>query len=227
MSSRSGDTAAGSPADTSARPFRGTTRAEEKSEPGIVEPEGLYTTVLRSARSNELFRSEAWLKSDRNFPARLNPRRISDYDRTIRKMARRYGFDWRLVAAQIYVESNFRNEAKSPVGARGLMQIMPSTAKFMGTDPTELTMPDVNIAVGCMYDQRMYNLWGRQTKNHSRLAFALASYNTGRGRVLKSYSSDNGLVAWRTVYPLLPEETQMYVHKIYLKHHFYCRHILP
>ena len=183
--------------------------------------------VCRAAKDNTRFSAEKWLKSDRKFIARCYPNRISEYDPIIKKMARRYGFDWRLIAAQIYVESNFKNVAKSASGARGLMQVLPSTAKFMGFSPSKLTIPETNIAIGCLYDQRMYCLWGKQTNDYNRLAFALASYNAGRGRVLKSYSSKDSLVTWKKVHPLLPEETQDYVHKIYLKHELYKHHIIP
>ncbi len=183
--------------------------------------------ILESARQNRLFNAEKWLKSDYAFFKRPKPGRISEYDHIIKKMARRYGFDWRLIAAQIYTESNFRNAAKSHVGATGLMQIMPGTAKFMGYDPKLMIKPEVNIAVGCLYDQRMYSLWKRQTTDYNRLAFALASYNAGRGRVLRSYSTKDSITTWEKVHPNLPEETQSYVHKIYLKHEFYSKYLLP
>ncbi len=183
--------------------------------------------ILIEATQNPHFNAQKWLKSDLDFFKRPNLRRISDYDPIIKKMARRYGFDWRLIAAQIYAESNFKNKAKSHVGALGLMQIMPSTAKFMGFDPKTMINPEMNIAVGCLYNQRMYSLWGKQSKDYNRLGFALASYNAGRGRVLKSYSTKDNRITWKKVHPLLPEETQSYVHKIYLKHDLYKRYILP
>ena len=68
---------------------------------------------------------------------------------------------------------------------------------------------------------------GKQRKDYNRLAFALASYNAGRGRVLKSYSTKDSIIDWERVYPELPKETQSYVHKIYLKYDFYKHHILP
>ncbi len=183
--------------------------------------------ILYMAQQNKLFNSKRWLKSDYDFFNRSNPRKISQYDRVIKKTARRYGFDWRLISAQIYTESNFKNKAKSYVGATGLMQIMPSTAKFMGFDPSTMINPETNIAVGCMYNQRMYNLWGKQTKDYNRLAFAIASYNAGRGRILKSYNTKDSLTTWKKVHKSLPEETQSYVHKIYLKNNFYKKHVLP
>lgn len=185
-------------------------------------------TVTKCAKNNTLFDPEKWLKSDRNSYMKLHPGRISEYDRIIKKYARRYGFDWRLIAAQIYAESNFRNEAQSHVGAMGLMQVMPGTAKFMGFSPESMVKPDVNIMAGCLYNQRMYNLWGRQTKDlENRLAFALASYNAGRGRVLRSYDTDQGITTWDLVHPSLPHETQSYVHKIFLKYQHYKKTALP
>ncbi len=204
-------------------PFQMT--GDEKKSPKREEKQSL---VLESARNADHFNPKTWLKSDLSFYKRPNPLQISQYDRVIKKMSRRYGFDWRLIAAQIYTESNFRNDAKSHVGAAGLMQIMPETARFLGTDPTELLLPEINIALGCRYNQRLYSLWGRQTKDpEHRMAFALASYNAGRGRVLRSYDTEEGKTTWKTVHPDLPEETQIYVHKIYLKYDLYKKHVLP
>lgn len=191
----------------------------------IISPKG--SPILEVALRNKKFNAQKWLASDHMFLNRLTPNRISDYDNIIKKMARRYGFDWRLIAAQIYTESNFKTDACSPVGAIGLMQIMPKTAQFLGFSPQSVINPEINIAVGCRYDQRMYSLWGRQTTDYNRLAFALASYNAGRARVLKKYSTEDSLTSWENVYSSLPEETQSYVHKIYLKYHFYKRYILP
>jgi hypothetical protein len=183
--------------------------------------------ILTAARKNPHFDAGKWLKSDHRFFARPNPTQLSPYDKIIQKMARRYGFDWRMIAAQIFTESNFREDAASGAGAVGLMQVLPSTAAFMGADTARLLNPEINIAVGCMYNQRLYSLWKRQTDNREqRLAFALASYNAGRRRVLRTWQPDT-LNRWRAVYPLLPRETQNYVHKIYLKWHFYRDHFLP
>lgn len=183
--------------------------------------------ILQCALNNERFDGKKWLKDDRSFPPPGPPGSISNYDRIIRKMARRYGFDWRLIAAQIYAESRFDTTARSHAGARGLMQIMPKTAKSLGTSPVKLTIPEVNIATGCLYDKRMVTLWKRNVDHpQERLAFALASYNAGRGRVLRSFTTDS-IDTWELVYPDLPGETQDYVHRIALKYDFYKRHALP
>lgn len=183
--------------------------------------------IYSLSENNKLFDSKKWLESDNEFFRRKKPNQISEFDPIIKKFARRYGFDWRLIAAQIYTESNFKVKSKSRVGATGLMQIMPNTAKYLGYDPHSMINPQINISVGCMYDQRLYSLWGKQTKDHNRLALALASYNAGRGRVLKSYSTKDSITTWADIHSLLPKETQSYVHKIYLKHEFYKKYFLP
>ncbi|MBD3316591.1 MAG: transglycosylase SLT domain-containing protein, partial [Chitinivibrionales bacterium] len=144
-----------------------TTDVSTKAETGTKKSteDKQINPVLQSARRNASFDVEKWLQSDYSFFRRTNPHRISEFDPIIKKMARRYGFDWRLIAAQIFTESTFRSVAKSGAGAVGLMQILPSTAQFLGTDPRDLITPEVNIAVGCMYSRRLYSLWGRQTKD--------------------------------------------------------------
>jgi membrane-bound lytic murein transglycosylase F len=51
---------------------------------------------------------------------------LSPYDDAVRRFAKRYGFDWRLITAQMYQDSRFNPNARSWAGARGLMQVIPS-----------------------------------------------------------------------------------------------------
>ena len=154
---------------------------------------------------------------------------ISKYDPLVKKHARRYGFDWRLISAQIYAESSFRSDVVSHAGAVGLMQIMPSTAKWLGVDPKLLTKPEVNISLGCYYDWRLYSALKDIDTERDRLALMLASYNCGPGRMRRarrkaaSFSdasdrreTNNG--SWDKVKPYLPKETQRYVPKIFSKY---------
>ena len=204
-------------------------------QPGPVGKESSFKSkktkkdrILRCALHNNRFDAQKWLDDDHSFPPPGPPGKISRFDPVIKKMARRYGFDWRLIAAQIYAESGFDTTARSHCGAQGLMQVMPKTARYLGTDPLELEQPEVNIATGCLYDRKMVGLWKRNVDNREeRLAFALASYNAGRGRVLRSFSIDDSLTDWENVHPDLPVETQDYVHRIVLKYDFYSHHALP
>lgn len=108
---------------------------------------------------------------------------ISPYDDLIRKYARKYGLDWRFVAAQMFQESGFDPKAKSWAGARGLMQVMPRTAREMGFDPKDLYDPETSIAAGTLYMHRMIQLKDPNQPLEERYRFALASYNAGYGHV--------------------------------------------
>jgi len=65
--------------------------------------------------------------------------RLSPYDDLVKKHSRTYELDWRLVTSQMYQESGFDPKAKSWVGAKGLMQIMPRTAQELRIDNVEAT----------------------------------------------------------------------------------------
>lgn len=142
---------------------------------------------------------------------------ISKYDPLVKKHARRYGFDWRLISAQIYAESSFRHDVVSSTGAVGLMQIMPKTAKWLGVDEKLLTKPEVSISLGCYYDWRLYTALEKMDTERDRLACMLASYNCGPGRMRRARrKSSNG--SFSKVKPYLPKETQHYVPKIFNKY---------
>ncbi|MBL8960121.1 MAG: transglycosylase SLT domain-containing protein, partial [Gemmatimonadetes bacterium] len=86
-------------------------------------------------------------------------RKAPDYDDTFRKYSKRYfgpGFDWKLFKAQGMTESNLDATARSRVGARGVMQLMPSTARAIRSDNEDLSWvedPEMNIAAGIAYDR--------------------------------------------------------------------------
>ncbi len=110
---------------------------------------------------------------------------LTKYRPIIRKYAKRYGFDWRLIVAQIMQESRFREAARSPVGARGLMQVMPRTARELTRELDVqyiLINPRENIAAGIYHLKKQYNFYPNADKIN-RLKLGLASYNCGAGRV--------------------------------------------
>jgi hypothetical protein len=201
---------------------------EKKDSLPEISPKHKYGHVLECALRNPHFDSDRWLKSDLEFPSALHPGRISPFDHIIKKVSRRYGFDWRLIAAQIFVESRFDSTAESKCGAGGLMQVMPKTSRYLGINPAHLQNPEINIGIGCLYNSKLLSQWKKDVNvDEHRLAFTLASYNAGRGRVLKSFRKSDSLTTWTLVHPDLPLETQNYVHRIVLKYNFYSKHILP
>jgi membrane-bound lytic murein transglycosylase F len=106
---------------------------------------------------------------------------ISPYDKLVRKYADRYGFDWRLVTAQMYQESKFNPKAKSHVGARGLMQLMPRTAKAMGVK--NVGDPASSIRGGVKYLDWLRDRFDASLPISERTWFTLAAYNAGAGHV--------------------------------------------
>ena len=106
---------------------------------------------------------------------------ISPYDNLVQKYAEQYGFDWRLITAQMYQESRFNPKAKSPAGARGLMQIMPRTADSLGFSDVET--PATGIQAGVKYMDWLRDRFDKRLPLGERLWFTLAAYNAGAGHV--------------------------------------------
>jgi membrane-bound lytic murein transglycosylase F len=107
---------------------------------------------------------------------------LSQYDSLIKKNASSLGWDWRLLASQMYQESRFNPVAKSWAGARGLMQLMPRTARQFGV--RTITDPRQNVEGGVRYIQWLEKYWSSRIADaHTRLSFVLASYNAGAGHV--------------------------------------------
>jgi len=107
---------------------------------------------------------------------------LSPFDELTKKYAMRYGHDWRLITAQMYQESRFKPDAVSWVGAQGLMQVMPKTGIQLGF--TDLKDPDQGIHAGTKYMRQLIERFDLDIPMHSRIRFALASYNVGYGHLL-------------------------------------------
>ena len=96
-----------------------------------------------------------------------------NYDDIINRVAAEEGADPEDIRALIHVESRGNPRAMSGKGARGLMQVMPDTARGMGFDPEQLYDPEVNIRAGSRYWMQMVK---RQKGDKRRAAGA---YNAG------------------------------------------------
>ena len=107
--------------------------------------------------------------------------KLSPYDGLARKYAEQHGFDWRMIVAQMYQESRFNPRAKSWAGARGLMQIMPQTARELGI--THLGKPAQGIEAGVLYLDWLRDRFESELPVKDRMWFALAAYNAGAGHV--------------------------------------------
>lgn len=115
-------------------------------------------------------------------------------DTAIARAAKRYELPPSLIRGIIEAESSFRPEAVSPAGARGLMQLMPATARELGvTDPFDINQ---NIDGGAKYLKKMMDIFDGDTGR------ALAAYNAGPGTVRRF----NGEVPY--------SETRNYVQRV-------------
>lgn len=90
------------------------------------------------------------------------------------ELATKYDISPALLEALVWQESRWHSGAVSPVGARGLTQLMPGTARQMGVDPSD---PNANLEGGARYLRQQLDSFGGDLEK------ALAAYNAGPGRV--------------------------------------------
>lgn len=120
---------------------------------------------------------------NKKLAARLKPGEdLSPYDSLVKEVALDYEVDWRLITAQMWQESSFDPKAESPVGAQGLLQVMPRTAEDMGYPPP-LFEPERAVQAGVKYLDWIRNRFNTDITLENRLWFALAAYNAGIGHL--------------------------------------------
>ena len=108
---------------------------------------------------------------------------ISPYDAQFQEHASAIAWDWELLAAMAFKESRFDSTVVSTVGAQGIMQIMPTTAKELGLSPGDAVSEHVRAAA--KYLSRLDEMWKRAVPDKDqRLRFVLASYNAGPGHII-------------------------------------------
>ena len=109
---------------------------------------------------------------------------ISPYDDLLKKYSKSIGWDWKMLAALVWCESMFRIDVKSHMGAIGLMQMMPRTAKRFGVD--DVLDPEDNIEAGSKYLSMLQRMFSAYTEDPEMLTrLVIASYNCGEGRTLE------------------------------------------
>jgi soluble lytic murein transglycosylase len=122
----------------------------------------------------------------------LKGKNISATDEKLKTIAnsvyeesQKYAIDYRLVLAVMKIESNFKNEAISRKGARGLLQVKPSLARYIANDTgmqmegvTSLHEPEKNIQIGVNYLSKLLDMF-------EDLTSALHAYNVGPSKVKK------------------------------------------
>jgi membrane-bound lytic murein transglycosylase F len=141
-----------------------------------------YRGLFYNITYKKYFKNSRKIKKHKRDRIDLNPDgTISPYDKLVKKYAKKYGFDWRLIISQMYQESRFDPKAKSWVGAKGLMQVMPRTAKELKL--TDLEDPETGIHAGIKYMKWVRERFEDELDVQDRMWFSLAAYNAGQGHI--------------------------------------------
>jgi soluble lytic murein transglycosylase len=186
------------------------------------DPVQLYGTVLLM-RSGEVLRKFKWMASlFHNNPGLISPPTLEMlYPLRRFDLMRLYEakVDPYLLISLIRQESAFNEHARSGVGALGLMQVMPSTARRLerGVSRRALLDPSVNVRLGVRVFKSLLNVYNGDVE------LALAAYNAGKDRVdewRKRYPTDNRLL----FIDMMPfQETREYVASIARNYYWYLR----
>ena len=111
--------------------------------------------------------------------------KLSPYDEIFKRHAENIGWDWRILAAQGYTESRFDPTQVSWAGARGVMQIMPRTARAYGLSMNRIAQPEANIETASKILKDLDKSFSSRVKDpEERKKFVLAAYNGGIAHVL-------------------------------------------
>jgi len=139
-----------------------------------------YTTIKIKSSGGKTYTPRRSVKSP---ILNLAKGQISTFDNYFKSYSRQCGWDWKLLAAQAYQESGFDPNAVSWMGAMGLMQLMPSTAKSVGVSQAQVFDPECNIRGAVRLISQLNSHYSSIRSESERINFILAAYNAGPGHV--------------------------------------------
>jgi membrane-bound lytic murein transglycosylase MltF len=162
--------------------------AIRKSSPKLMAELDAFYESTASKQGGIAFRLAKQQKEIKQITNNTGAREWKRFEETIalfRKYGDEYGFDPLMLAAQGYQESRLRQDAKSHVGAIGVMQIMPATGRDLKVGDIQMIEP--NIHGGAKYMDQLMTRYFKDAKfsDTNRALFAFASYNAGPGNISK------------------------------------------
>jgi membrane-bound lytic murein transglycosylase MltF len=201
--------------------------AFRKENPRLRE---VVNTWLRKHAKGDAFRNtieQRYLKSvkyAKNAAADAERQKLQAVVELFKKYGAQYNLDYLLMAAQGYQESTLDQDVKSPVGAIGVMQVMPPTGKELNVG--DITQVDANIHAGVKYMRFMMDQYFKDDPmdNLNKGLMTFAAYNAGPGRLrqLRRETEQRGLDpnVWfgnveRVASERIGRETVTYVSNIY------------
>ena len=115
-------------------------------------------------------------------------KRVKEAIQLVKKYSEEYGFDWLLIAAQGYQESGLDQSRRSHVGAIGIMQVMPATAKDPNVAIKNIDKAEPNVHAGVKYLRflRDHYFDDPAIDDFDQVLMSLAAYNAGPGNIRKS-----------------------------------------
>jgi membrane-bound lytic murein transglycosylase F len=178
----------------------------------------IYNKYFKNRKATSKRRGSAYFS--------LTGNNLSPFDQIMKKYGKNINWDWRLIAALTYQESNFNPKAKSWAGAKGLMQVMPKTAKQY--DIHNLYDPNLSVKAGTKQIEWLKNYWKGKIKDSTQRAkFILASYNVGQGhvadarRLAKKYEGNPD--TWKVVGQYLRKKSERQYYTDPVVKYGYCR----
>jgi len=151
-------------------------------------------TMMGNVILKRYLQSTRWARDATN---QEDLRRFTELTGYFKKYATQYEFDWLMLVAQGYQESQLDQRTRSPVGAVGVMQVMPTTAKDRNVAIPDIHLVEPNIHAGVKYMRFLVNQYfddpGIDFAN--RHLFAFAAYNAGPNRIarLRGVAAKQGL----------------------------------
>ncbi len=174
--------------------------AFRKGSPKLAEAVNAFAntqkqgTLAGNVLINKYLKSTKWVKNARS---EEDVARFRSMIELFRKYSAQYDFDYLLMAAQGYQESGLDQSKRSHVGAIGVMQVMPETARDKAVNIPDIEGLESNIHAGIKYNRWVVDNFYNDEKMHplDRQLFAFASYNAGPGRVarLRKEAGEQGL----------------------------------
>ena len=149
----------------------------ESAAPGFRAGTRIGNTLMR-----RYFQNTRWIKNPISAGERAKLERLVEL---FKRYGDKYGFDWLALAAQGCQESTLDHSVKSPAGAVGIMQVLPSTARDPVVGIADISTVENNIHAGAKYLAflRRHYFDGPELTDEDRLAFCWAAYNAGPGNV--------------------------------------------
>jgi membrane-bound lytic murein transglycosylase MltF len=171
--------------------------------PGSPKLKAVVDEFIRGHRAGTLTGNVILNRYLRSAKRITNPGHEGDLERfrsmvgLFEKYGEQYGLEWLFLVAQAYQESGLDNSRRSPRGAVGVMQLLPSTAGDPNVNVPDIHILENNVHAGAKYLRFILDRYfpSEEMDNFNRHLFALAAYNAGpaRVRVLRREAAQMGL----------------------------------